>query len=316
VKTAGAPKMASTFISRPCPVCESTTFAALFRKHKLHLVRCSSCGAVYVNPVEESLTTGEFYDRLATPFYLSPAKLESDYSPVRFERELKLFRRFCQGGRVLDVGCSTGAFLFQLMTRFPSEYDVTGVDVVGPALDHAEGKGVRVIRESYLKKDFQGATFSAVTFWAVLEHLLNPRAFLTKTVSVLEPGGFCFLLVPNFRSLAVRLLGQKYRYIFPQHLNYFTSSTLKQFVRAHPELQIVYASSTHFNPIVILQDFRSGGQFVSDEERAALLKRTTGYKQNPLLKPVKLALAGLERVLGGLNLADNLAVVAQKTARW
>jgi hypothetical protein len=111
------------------------------------------------------------------------------------------------------------------------------------------------------------------------------------------------------------LLGQKYRYIFPQHLNYFTSSTLKQFVRAHPELQIVYASSTHFNPIVILQDFRSGGQFVSDEERAALLKRTTGYKQNPLLKPVKLALAGLERVLGGLNLADNLAVVAQKTAR-
>jgi 2-polyprenyl-3-methyl-5-hydroxy-6-metoxy-1,4-benzoquinol methylase len=306
--------MASTFISRPCPVCGSTSFAGLFQKQEVHLVRCSSCGAVYVNPIEESLTTDEFYDRLATPFYLSPAKLESDYSPVRFERELKLFRRFCRSGRVLDVGCSTGAFLFQLNTRFPGEYDVTGVDVVGPALDHAEAKGVRVIRESFLKKDFQGATFSAVTFWAVMEHLLDPRAFLAKAVSLLQPGGFCFVLVPNFRSLAVRLLGSKYRYILPQHLNYFTASTLRRFIGGHPELQIAYAGSTHFNPIVIVQDFRGRGEFVSDEERAALLKRTTGYKQNPLLKPVKLAVAGVEAVLGRLNLADNIVLVAIKKA--
>jgi len=216
---------------------------------------------------------------------------------------------------VLDVGCSTGAFLFQLKTMFPTDYDVTGVDVVGPALDYAEKQGVHVLRESYLKKDFQGRTFAAVTFWAVLEHLLNPRAFLAKTVSLLSPGGFCFVLVPNFQSLAVRLLGAKYRYIFPQHLNYFTGSTLKRLVEAYPEFQIVYAGSTHFNPIVILQDFRGRGQFVSDEERAELLKRTTGYKQNPLLKPFKLALAGVEALLGGLNLADNIVLVLQKTGR-
>jgi hypothetical protein len=80
---------------------------------------------VYANPVDEKLVTGEYYDQLANPFYLSPNKLESDYSPVRFERELKLFRRFCRRGSVFDVGCSTGAFLYQLKTRFPGDYEVT-----------------------------------------------------------------------------------------------------------------------------------------------------------------------------------------------
>ena len=87
---------------------------------------------IYADPVEKSLETGEFYDRLARPFYLSPDKLDSDYSPVRFARELKLFRRFCPRGRVLDVGCSTGAFLYQLKTRFPADYEVAGLMLPAP----------------------------------------------------------------------------------------------------------------------------------------------------------------------------------------
>ncbi len=267
---------------------------------------------VFINPIDEWWATGEFYEQLGEPFYLSANKLESDYAPVRFARELKLFRRFCRQGNVLDVGCSTGAFLYQLKTRFPGDYEVAGIDVSGPALDYAEQKGIRVLRESFLTTDFKGETFSAVTFWAVVEHLLEPRAFLAKAVSLLKPSGYCFILVPNFRSLAVRLLGKKYRYIFPQHVNYFTLATLRKFIAAEPSLRLVATTSTHFNPIVIAQDWRRGSEFVSDEERAKLLKRTTGYKQNPALKPVKLVLAGVEKFLGAINLADNIVVIAQR----
>ena len=278
------------------------------------MVRCDGCAMIFASPIEEDLATGAFYDQLATPFYLSPDKVQGDYSPVRFVRELKLFREFCQRGSVLDVGCSTGAFLYQLKTRYPSDYEVTGIDVAGPALDYAEQKGVRVLRESYLTRDFHGQGFSAVTFWAVMEHLVNPREFLAKTAAVLEPSGFCFVLVPNFQSLAVRLLGKKYRYILPQHVNYFTRATLQQLVKTEPRFKIVYSGSMHFNPLVIWQDGRRHGKPVTDEDRAKLLKRTTGYKQKPILKPVKLALTATEAGLKRLNLADNLVVVLQKTA--
>jgi len=267
---------------------------------------------LYANPIDEGLATGEFYDQLATPFYLSPDKLESDYAPVRFNRELKLFRRFCPLGRVLDVGCSTGAFLAQLKRRFSANYEVLGIDVAGPALDYAETQGVPVMRESFLTAGFDGKRFQAVTFWAVLEHLPNPRLFLSQAASVLEPAGVCFILVPNFQSLAVRLLGSKYRYILPQHVNYFTSATLARLVDTEPRFRLIYSGSSHFNPLVILHDWKRRAQPVSDAERAKLLKRTTGYKQNPALKPIKVALGTVETVLARLNLADNIMVVLQK----
>jgi 2-polyprenyl-3-methyl-5-hydroxy-6-metoxy-1,4-benzoquinol methylase len=267
---------------------------------------------VFANPIDESMASGLFYDRLAVPFYLSPDKLQSDYSPVRFARELKLFRNFCPKGSVLDVGCSTGAFLFQLKTRFAPQYETNGIDVAGPALDYAEKQGVHVMRDSFLTSDFQGKRFDAITFWAVIEHLDKPVDFLARAASLLKPSGLCFILVPNLKSLAVRLLGLKYRYIFPQHLNYFTLGTLERLAGNISDLQIIGTASTHFNPIVIWQDWRGSAEFVSDESRAKLLKRTTAYKESPMLRPVKLALGAIEMCLSWLNLADNIVIILRK----
>ena len=293
--------------SRDCPVCGQKEAGAYMQKGELQLVRCRRCRMIYANPVPAEFASGEYYDRAGGDYYLSPAKLESDYAAVRFERELRLFRRHCQGGAVLDVGCSSGAFLFQLKQRFPGRYHVLGTDVSGPPLDYAESRGVAVVRGSFLEQDFGGRQFDAVTFWAVLEHLAEPQEFLVKAASVLKPSGLCFVLVPNMESLAERLLGARYRYVYPQHLNYFTTVTLRKLVEER--FSVIESRSTHFNPVVIWQDWRGGGREVSNRERAQLLQRTTAYKQKPWLRPVK-ALYGLaERTLGVLNLADNLVVV-------
>src|SRR5262245_24668034 len=116
---------------RSCPVCGTERGEPHLEKGSLRIVRCSRCGMLFANPVEEQYLAGSFYEQLAGPFYLSPAKLESDYSPVRFRRELRLFRRFCRSGAVLDIGCSTGSFLHQLQQRFPGCYQVCGIDVAG-----------------------------------------------------------------------------------------------------------------------------------------------------------------------------------------
>jgi 2-polyprenyl-3-methyl-5-hydroxy-6-metoxy-1,4-benzoquinol methylase len=235
---------------------------------------------VYAEPVPAEFASGQYYDQQAAAYYLSPAKLESDYATVRFERELRLFRKYCPAGSVLDVGCSSGAFLYQLTSRFPRCYEILGTDVSGPPLDYAESRGVPVLRGDFLRHDFSGRWFEAVTFWAVLEHLLEPKGFLEKAAALLKPGGLCFVLVPNLQSLATRWLGARYRYIYPQHLNYFTKATLVKLLA--DEFAVVEARGTHFNPLVLWQDWRRGGEEVSNPERAELLKRTTAYKSNPL----------------------------------
>lgn len=265
---------------------------------------------IYTNPVSAAFASGLYYDQTAADYYLSPAKLEGDYADVRFERELRLFRRHCSSGAVLDVGCSTGAFLFQLGKRYPGAYDLVGTDVSGPALNYAESRGLRVLRGNFLDQDFSGRRFDAVTFWAVLEHVLHPRALLEKAHAVLKADGRVFVLVPNIGSLATRLLGGRYRYIYPQHLNYFTKSALAKLVE--DRFWIVERRATHFNPVVIWQDWRHGGREISNTERGELLRRTTAYKQNPLLKPVKGIYRLAEKMLSTLGLADNLAVVGAK----
>ncbi len=282
---------------------------------------------IYANPIPADMASGEFYDAAGKDYYLSPAKLESDYADVRFERELRLFRNHCLRGAVLDVGCSSGAFLYQLKQRWPGDYEILGTDVSGPPLDYAESRGVPVVRGDFLQLDFAklavplpvgrgegsrrpGEGFAAVTFWAVVEHLAEPKRFLEKAHSLLQPGGLCFVLVPNFNSLAVRLLGARYRYVYEQHLNYFTPRTLTALCA--PKFKVVSTRFTHFNPVVIGQDWRGGGREVSNAERGALLKRTTAYKQKAWLKPVKWAYSLTEQSLAAFGLADNLALVLRK----
>jgi 2-polyprenyl-3-methyl-5-hydroxy-6-metoxy-1,4-benzoquinol methylase len=268
---------------------------------------------IYVNPAPEALVSGQYYDREGAEYYLSPAKLESDYSAVRFQRELRLFRKHCLKGKVLDVGCGSGAFLFQLNASFPSDYKILGTDVSGAPLDYAESKGVPVIRGNFLELDFGSRKFEAVTLWAVAEHLAQPKLFLEKIHSILKPQGVCFVLVPNMKSLAIRLLGGRYRYVYAQHLNYFTPETMTRL--AAPLFLPVEVRFMHFNPIVVWQDWRSRGAEVSNAERGELLKRTTVYKQKTAMKPVKLAYQLSEAMLAALGMTDNFAIVLKpKTA--
>ena len=320
--------------SRACPVCGGARALPRWEKGELRLVTCRDCGMVFANPAPAGMASGAFYDAAGNDYYLSPAKLESDYADVRFQRELRLFREFCPRGAVLDVGCSSGAFLFQLNKRWPGDYRIRGTDVSGPPLDYAESRGVPVTRGDFLNLDFAlpigvpasgpargcasaavagpeaGAPFDAVTFWAVLEHLDQPALFLAKAAEVLKPDGLCFVLVPNLRSLAFHLLGARYRYVYPQHLNYFTAQTLAGLCAPH--FQIVATRYSHFNPVIIWQDWRRGGREVPNAERAQLLKSTTALKQKPWLAPAKWCYALAEKTLGAMGLADNLVFALRR----
>ena len=295
-------------IARDCPVCGSERKEPCLTKGELTLVRCRKCLMIFASPVSQAYLDGSFYEDAGRPFYLSPEKLAGDFSPVRFERELQLFRQFCRGGKVLDVGCSTGAFLFQLSQRFPGEYETYGTDVSGPAVEYAESKGVRTVRQNFLDTDFAESGFDAITLWAVLEHVSEPGRFVYQASRLLKPGGICVALVPNWNSLARRVLKHRYRYILGQHLNYFTAATLGRLVER--QFEIIETAFTHFNPLVIQQDLTGAGER-SGAERAALLQKTNRMKQNHSAA-AKLAYRAVEKVLALARLTDNVALVLRK----
>src|SRR5271155_4340759 len=154
-------------LNRTCPICGEPAAEQFLHKLEIQLVRCVRCSMIYANPVPVEMATGNFYDKAGSE-YLTPEKLESDYADVRFERELRLFRAYCRRGSVLDVGCSSGGFLYQLKKRFPNDYKILGTDVSTEPLTHAAKMGVPVADGEFLQQTFE-EPFDAVTFWAVME---------------------------------------------------------------------------------------------------------------------------------------------------
>lgn len=306
--------MTNQVTHRSCPTCGSASAAPFLEKGGLRVVRCLRCEMVYANPVTPDYATGDYYRH--ETYYTAEAKLVGDFSLVRYEREVRALRRHIKQGRLLDVGCSSGGFIHALAQMCPGCYQALGVDVSGPALEYARSRGFAVISADFPQHTFPEESFDAVTFWAVLEHLVKPREFLHKAWTILRPGGVCFVLVPNLQSLAVRLLGARYRYILPEHVNYFSRATLRHALLAATEpplsWEIIECRTTHFNPAVLWQDWRNPGVERSGADRAELLRRTTAWKRSRWSQPLRPMYRLSEGVLGLLNLADNLLCVARR----
>lgn len=102
-------------------------------------------------------------------------------------------------GRVLDVGCGTGALLDE-MSRNAGE--VWGLDISPEALAFCRQRGhTRLVQGDAAHLPFRGADFDVVTAIGVIEHLDDDEAFLRELARVLKPGGVLVLLTSSFSFL-------------------------------------------------------------------------------------------------------------------
>jgi 2-polyprenyl-3-methyl-5-hydroxy-6-metoxy-1,4-benzoquinol methylase len=124
--------------------------------------------------------------------------------------------------RVLDVGCSSGTFLYLLRLR---GHEVLGLDFSSEAAREAEARyGVPVKLGSLEERGAELKSWlpDAVTLFHVLEHLPDPVAELKRVRALLAPGGQLFLQVPNVESWQAKILGRRwYGLDAPRHaVNY------------------------------------------------------------------------------------------------
>ncbi|MFM8980847.1 MAG: class I SAM-dependent methyltransferase [Planctomycetia bacterium] len=135
------------------------------------------------------------------------------------------------GGRLLDVGCGAGRYLVQMRGL---GWQVEGLDAsqaAAAALTARTGIAVHVGTLPPASPAAQAllgtARFDAVTLWASLEHVHQPREALEAARTLLRPGGTLALSVPNLASWSARAFGTGwYGLDLPRHLVHFTPATL------------------------------------------------------------------------------------------
>jgi lauroyl/myristoyl acyltransferase/SAM-dependent methyltransferase len=137
-------------------------------------------------------------------------------------------------GRLLDVGGGEGGFAHAFMEHR------NGVAVLvepsAKAACQAQAKGLDVLEADFEHIDPESlAPFDAVSFLDVLEHLVDPRAMLSKARTLLVPNGFVLISVPNvgYWPVVRDLANGRFDYLpvgilCQSHLRFFTADSLEQ----------------------------------------------------------------------------------------
>jgi SAM-dependent methyltransferase len=135
------------------------------------------------------------------------------------------------GGRLLDVGCGSGAFLAQMAEL---GWRTEGIDPDPAAVAGAREAGLRVTQGTLedLDPGEHAGAFDAVTLSHVVEHLHDPAGDLRRINLLLRPGGLLWIATPNLEALGLRRFGRDWLGLDPpRHLVLFTRASLERLVR-------------------------------------------------------------------------------------
>jgi 2-polyprenyl-3-methyl-5-hydroxy-6-metoxy-1,4-benzoquinol methylase len=162
-----------------------------------------------------------FRPLMALPLHLFPGRrADADHRVMHLEAHRR--------GRVLDVGCGSGALLENLRAL---GWGVQGMDFDPAAVQVARSRGFEVGLGSIESQRYPDRRFDAVTMSHVVEHVEDPRALFAEARRILRPGGVLVVATPNSESLGHARFGSAWRGLEPpRHLQIFSACTLERVV--------------------------------------------------------------------------------------
>ena len=225
-----------------CPVCFcqqwelfTTAFDRFLNRpeESWEIQRCRGCGFGWTTPLLSEDEIKHYYpptyhgETVNTIESFLSGKLQRSRSWRKETEKRDLVERFVDRGRILDVGCGEGKFLWTLDSR---KWERTGVEFSEQTV-RLVGERIgdfTLIEGNIFSHRLLESSFDVITFWHALEHLPEPRAVLKRTHQLLRPGGWLFISLPNFDSWQARLF---HRYWYPldvpRHLYHFAPGPLE-----------------------------------------------------------------------------------------
>jgi len=141
------------------------------------------------------------------------------------EHRVKFFRKLKRNGRVLDIGCGRGYFLYACRNY---GYYVEGFDISDDAALYVRNElKIPVTTVSIEDVRYEKGSFDIITMWHSLEHCPDPRQYLKKAWEWLIADGLLVVEVPNYKGTDAQKTWDQWKgWRLPSHIYHFTPETL------------------------------------------------------------------------------------------
>jgi SAM-dependent methyltransferase len=186
------------------------------------LVRCPSCFLVWLRNAPAPPEMHRHY----TPAYDRLIAAAGENSPGRWRDRNEALSPYKRSGALLDLGCSSGAFL---QTLYGGEWELFGIEMSEESANLAQRRtGATIFNGDILEAEFASNSFDLITCFDVFEHLYEPHKVIARVAQWLRPGGIFYVLVPNIDSAEARVFGTYWHGLeLPRHLFHYSPASLR-----------------------------------------------------------------------------------------
>jgi len=202
-----------------------------------------------LNPV--SRQAKELYEQVQFGEFNYAAKREQ-YDPLLFE-----FLKKIRGGKLFDIGCGSGFFLYIYLKQGFTKHDITALDLATNNVNALRKKGFKAIWGDALALPFKDNVAHGTVSHGVIHHTDNPEQAFSELVRITKPGGYIYLNVYNKWHPYFYLV---HKATYPLRCIYY-HHTKKIFNIVYPLTKIF------FQPLAFL----ALGQFLDDKTGKAML---------------------------------------------
>jgi 2-polyprenyl-3-methyl-5-hydroxy-6-metoxy-1,4-benzoquinol methylase len=218
-----------------CPICDYSKHKKIYDNDRYDMgvqtVICEKCSLIYINPRPTELAMASFYKNHYRNFYESidvPTETYITNGPFlpRAKFVYQLLKPFLpNANNLLDVGCAEGTLLKLIEQNNPT------IETYG--IEPSDGFG------NFAKNQLNGAVFiggyqefviqnknhkyDIITSTHVLEHILQPKEFITSLKSMMHEKSVLYIEVPNITNNNLTGIGS----IHLGHVSSFDPVTLK-----------------------------------------------------------------------------------------
>lgn len=184
-------------------------------------VRCLRCGMVRGDPILTQKTLAQLY-RGAD----ATDSTVANYAALTYgQMWLRHFGNLDRQKPVLEIGCATGAFLSWLKDQ--GWTDVQGVEPSPAAFKQARDKGLLIHEGMWEEMGDWSNRFYALAAFHVLDHVSQPRTWLSKARESLVAGGRMMVVVHDIDHPIAKMLGAKCPMVDIEHPFLYNKQSLR-----------------------------------------------------------------------------------------